>query len=98
MKWSDLVWQKHPFSSVLHARLSFGDEYELSVVQEINEKGLYEVAIFLDGNFVQLPGIHPESDDDLLDSVLRFQTREEVVGIVRKLESITGESPLNVYE
>ena len=98
MKWSDLMWQKHPFSSALHARLSFGDEYELSIVQEVNEKGLYEVAIFLDGNFVQLPGIHPDGGDEYLDDVLRYQTREEVVGIVRKLESITGKSPLNVYE
>ena len=97
MKWSDLMWQKHPFSSVLHARLSFDEKYELSIVQEINEPGLYEVAIFLDGDFVQLPGIHAESDD-YLDDVLRYQTREEVVGIVRKLESITGKSPLNVYE
>lgn len=97
MKWSDLIWQKRVSGSILFARLSFGDEYELSIVQEVNEKGLYEVAIFSDGNFVQLPGIHPESDD-LLDDVLRYQTREEVVDIVRKLESITGESPQNVYE
>ena len=98
MKWSDLVWQKHPLSSALHSRLAFDDDYELSIVTELNEKGLYEVAIFHDGEFVQLPGIHPEGDDDLLDDVLRFQTREEVVGIVRKLESITGKSPSNVYE
>ena len=97
MKWSDLIWQKSVSGSLLFARLSFGDDYELSIVQEVNERGLYEVAIFLDGYFVQLPGIHPESDE-LLDDVLRFQTREEVVGIVRKLESITGKSPLNVYE
>ena len=97
MKWSDLIWQKHMSGSLLFARLSFGDDYELSILQEVNEPGLYEVAIFLNGYFVQLPGIHPESDE-LLDDVLRFQTREEVVGIVRKLESITGKSPLNVYE
>ena len=97
MKWSDLIWQKRVSGSILFARLSFGDTYELSIVQELNEAGLYEVAIFQDGNFIQLPGIHPESDE-LLDDVLRFQTREEVVGIVRKLESITGESPQNVYE
>ena len=36
-------------------------------------------------------------DDEFIDDVLRFQTREEVVGVVRKLESITGEVPLNVY-
>ena len=97
MKWSDLIWQKRVSGSILFARLSFGDTYELSIVQELNEAGLYEVAIFQDGNFIQLPGIHPESDE-LLDDVLRFQTREEVVDIVRKLESITGESPQNVYE
>ena len=97
MKWSDLTWQKHSFSSAQHSRLSFGDEYELSIVQELNEPGLYELAIFQHGEFKQLPGIHPEGDEPL-DDVLRFQTQEEVVGIVRKLESITGESPKNVYE
>lgn len=96
MKWSDIMWEDHPFSSAKHSRLSFGDEYELSIVQELNEPGLYELAILQHGEFIQLPGIHPEGDE-LLDDVLRFQTQEEVVGIVRKLESITGKSPLNVY-
>ena len=96
MKWSDIQWRKHQYTSAQHSRLSFGDEYELSIVTELNEPGLYELAIFQHGEFIQLPGIHPEGDE-LLDDVLRFQTQEEVVGIVRKLESITGKSPLNVY-
>lgn len=96
MKWSDIMWEKHQFTSAQHSRLSFGDEYALSIVQELNEPGLFEIAIFKDDEFIQLPGIHPEGDE-LLDDVLRFQTQEEVVGIIRKLESITGKSPLNVY-
>ena len=38
MKWSDLIWQKRVSGSILFARLSFGDTYELSIVQELNEK------------------------------------------------------------
>jgi len=92
MKWSDIMWAKHPFSSAQCARLSIG-EYIVSIVTEINEPGLYEVAILNDSQFITLPGIHPQDDDD----VLRYQTKEEVVGIIRKIESITAKEPLNVY-
>lgn len=97
MKWSDIMWAEHPFSSSHCARLSSG-EYTVSIVTEINEPGLYEVAILNDNqNFVNLPGIHLISDDEPFDDVLRYQTKEEVIGIVRKIESITGKEPLNVY-
>ena len=98
MRWSDIMWQKHPYSASMMARLSFGT-YELSIVEERGETDLFECAIFELGEFVQLPGIHPEpTDTGWDDDVLRFQTREEVIGIVRKLESITGKAPLNVYD
>ena len=97
MKWSDLMWQD-TFAGAQQSRLSFGMRYELSIVTELNEPDLYECAIFSCDDFVKLPGIHPEGDDDLIDDVLRFQTRIEVIGIIRKLESITGEVPLNVYD
>ena len=96
MKWSDIHWSKHLYSDSKTARLAFAD-YELSIVEENGEPDLFECAIFRDGNFIQLPGIHPHPEEGVLwDDVLRFQTREEVIGIVRKLESITGKVPLNV--
>ena len=96
MKWSDIMWEKHPFSSAHCARLKSG-EYTVSIVTEINEPGLYEVAILNDDNhFVNLPGIHSVDEEDF-DNVLRYQTKEEVVGIIRKIESITTKEPLNVY-
>lgn len=95
MKWSDLMWQD-TFVGAQQARLSFGNEYELSIITELNEPDLFELAIFVGERFVKIFGIHPELDDDS-DDVLRFQTREEVIGVIRKLESITGEVPLNVY-
>lgn len=96
MKWSDIMWAEHPFSSAHCARLSSG-EYTISIVTEINEPGLYEVAILNDEHtFINLPGIH-SVDSDPFDDVLRYQTKEEVVGIIRKIESITGKEPLNVY-
>ena len=91
MKWSDIMWERHPFSSAKCARLSTGD-YIISIVTEINEPGLYEVAILNDSQFITLPGIHNDDDD-----VLRYQIKEEVVGIIRKIESITAKEPLNVY-
>ena len=96
MKWSDLMW-RDTFAGAQQSRLSFGTQYELSIVTELNEPDLYECAIFSGDDFAILPGIHPEGDDDFLDETLRFQTRIEVIGIIRKLESITGKSPLNVY-
>lgn len=97
MRWRDIMWETHPFSTTNFAKLNFG-VYELSIVEEINEPELYELAIISGEAFVQLPGIHPEvGEDEVWDDVLRFQTREEVIGIIRKLESITGKAPLNVY-
>ena len=96
MKWSDLQW-KATYAGAQQARLRFGNEYTLSIDTEINEPDLFELAILSGELFVTLPGIN-QSDDEIFDDVLRFQTREEVVGVIRKLESITGEQPKGVVE
>jgi len=94
MRWSDIRWQTHGvMQGRQHAHLSFG-MYTLSIVTEA-EADLFECAILNEaGNFITLPGIN-EPTDDWDDEVLRWQTREEVIGIVRKLESITGKEPQN---
>jgi len=61
-------------------------QYELSVILE-GRKTRYEVAIFKDGEFVQLPGIHPDyGRDDAGSDVIPYLLPEDVTGIMTKLE------------
>lgn len=64
------------------AKQSFG-KYDLSVIQE-PDKDSYEIAVFKDNNFVQLPGIH--TDDD----VIPYLDPADVECIMRKLQFIAG--------
>ena len=72
----------------VQAVLDFG-KYELSIVQnEIsygNRKGLYEIAVFSEGNQVELPGITSPGD-----SVKGFLTESDVDAILTKMYTITG--------
>jgi len=72
----------------VQAVLDFG-KYELSIVQnEIsygNRKGLYEIAVFSEGNQVELPGITSPGD-----SVKGFLTESDVDAILTKMHTITG--------
>lgn len=68
---------------IKRARATYG-AYELSVILE-EPKTLYEAAILLEGHFVQLPGIHQKEND-----IIPGLTPENVTGIMRKLQSITG--------
>lgn len=70
---------------IKRARATYG-AYELSVILE-EPKTLYEAAIFLEGHFIQLPGIHQKNND-----VIPYLTPENVTGIIRKLQSIAGMS------
>jgi len=91
MRWKDIIWKSHgSLPNRLHAQIVVG-VYRLSVITE-SEADLYECAIMSDvhGDFITLPGIMEEEDD-----VLRYQTQEEVVGLIRKLETIDGTPPKN---
>jgi len=65
------------------ARHRFGD-YELSVILESN-KTKYEAAVFQDGKFIQLPGIHPDYYEDFCDDVIPGLSPVEVDSIMKKL-------------
>ena len=78
----------------IQAILDFG-KYELSIVQNEssygNKQGLYEIAVFKDGDQHELPGITEEGD-----TVKGFLTEDDVDCIIKKLYSITGVEPKQI--
>ena len=53
------------------------------MVKETLKEGTYEIAIFKDDHFVQLPGINPDND------VIRYLSESAVTGVMVKLASVT---------
>ena len=49
---------------------------------------MYEIAVFKDNNQIELPGITREGD-----TVKGFLTKDEVVGIIKKMHLITAADP-----
>ena len=88
-RFEDLIFRGSP-EGIFRSNTVIGD-YTLSVIKE-PEKRLYEVAIFKDTDFVQLPGIHrtPTHDEDFVDDVIPYLTTEQVSGIMLKLHSMAG--------
>ena len=70
--------------------VNFGPDYKLSIVEEQNVKGKFELAVFYKEHMVEMPGI-----TDKGDSVTRFRTPEDVQCIMKKMYSITGKIPEN---
>jgi len=93
MKWDEIVWTKHDILPSKCARISCG-RYTISLIEEINCLGVYELAVFHQGNLCQIAGIHPMTDD-WGDDVLRFQTAEQCVAHITKIHLITGKEPEN---
>ena len=89
---ADIPFKETTMPKGIQALLSFGGEYELSIVKNEssygNAKDLYEIAVFKDNDQVELPGITQEGD-----TVKGFLTKDEVVGIIKKMHLITGADP-----
>ena len=89
---ADIPFKETTMPKGTQALLSFGGEYELSIIQNEasygNAQGLYEIAVFKDNDQIELPGITQEGD-----TVKGFLTKDEVVGIVKKMHLVTGEDP-----
>ena len=72
----------------VQAKVQFSG-FMLSIIQnEVSyggSKGLYEIAVFSDGDQVELPGITEKGD-----SVKGFLTESEVDAILTKMHTITG--------
>ena len=86
MQFTDLEFERA--HGCARARMQFG-KYQLSVIKE-DLKDWYEVAIFDDDMFVQLPGIHPNYFDDWCDDVIPGLDQTQVQAIMIKLELIRG--------
>jgi hypothetical protein len=76
--------------------LDYGDEYQLSIISGKGtyggDRGLYEIAIFKDGDFAALPGIINLDDDQ----VRGYLTESEVDAIMFKMFFVTGRKPEQV--
>ena len=70
--------------------VNFGSDYKLSIVDEVNQKDKFELAVFYKEHMVSMPGI-----TDPGDTVTRFKTASDVQMIMKKMYSITGEVPEN---
>ena len=86
MQFTDLKFERA--HGLVQAKVQFG-KYQLSVIKE-DLKDWYEVAIFDDDMFVQLPGIHPNYFDDWCDDVIPGLDQTQVQAIMIKLELIQG--------
>jgi len=68
----------------------FGSDYKLSIVDEVNQKDKFELAVFYKERMVEMPGITNPGD-----TVTRFRTASDVQMIMKKMYTITGEVPEN---
>jgi hypothetical protein len=89
---ADIPFKETTMPKGIQALLSFGGDYELSIVKNEssygNAKDLYEIAVFKDNDQVELPGITEDND-----TVKGFLSEDEVVSIVKKMHLITGADP-----
>jgi len=94
MKLKDFKMLETEMPKGVQAILNFG-EYELSIVQNEssygNKQGLYEIAVFKDGDQHELPGITAEGD-----TVKGFLTEEDVNMILKKMYLFTGNTPQQI--
>ena len=78
----------------VQAILDFGD-YELSIIQNDcsygGDRGLYEIAVFKNGDQHELPGVTAEGD-----TVKGFLTESDVDVILKKMYLITGQEPQQI--
>jgi hypothetical protein len=81
-----LEFKTVPQTGIKQAKAQFG-QYQLSVILE-PWKTLYEVAVFDDDRFVQLPGIHPDYYEEFSDDVIPGLDAADVSGIMHKLETL----------
>lgn len=95
MKLSDFEMMETTSPNGVQVILRFGDKYDLSIVQNEmsygNKQGLYEIAVFEDMNQVELPGITAEGD-----TVKGWLTESDVDSIIKKLYTVTMETPVQI--
>lgn len=95
MKFKDIKFKETNLPKGVQALMKFGDKYELSIIKNRssygNGMGLYEIAVFHNGDLHEMPGITEEGD-----SVKGFLSEENVVGIIKKMHLVSGADPVQV--
>jgi hypothetical protein len=90
------VFEETQSPNGVQAILAFGDDYELSIVKNDvsygGKYGQYEIALFKQGDFHHLPGITQEGSG----GVRGWLSEEQVTGIIKKLHSITMQTPKQI--
>ena len=94
MQLADFEMMETTMPKGVQAILNFGN-YELSIVKNEmsygNKSGLFEIAVFKDGDQVELPGITNQGN-----TVKGFLTESEVDAIILKMHTITNRIPRQI--
>lgn len=93
MQFSNLEFNKL-FDGV-QAVIGFGKTYELSIIKHSSsyggKQGLYEIAVFKDGDQAELPGITEDGD-----TIKGFLNESDVDAIIKKMQLVSGEDGVQV--
>jgi len=88
-----MVETKNP--NGVQAKVQFGPHYELSIVKSDfsygGSQGLYEIAVFLDQQMHELPGITQPGD-----TVKGFLTEDDVNDILSSMTQLTKREPQQI--
>ena len=94
MKLKDFELLETDVPKGVQAILQF-DNYELSIINnEVsygNKQGLFEIAVFKDGEQIELPGVTNPGD-----TVKGWLTNSDVDAIIYKMISLTGKQPRQI--
>lgn len=94
MKLKDFQLLETDVPKGVQAILEFSN-YELSIVKNEasygNKQGLYEIAVFKDGEQCELPGVTNSGD-----TVKGWLTEDEVDAIISKMYFLTGKQPRQI--
>jgi hypothetical protein len=96
MKFKQLQFVNTEMPDGIQAILEFGRDHELSIVKSDfsygGKSGLYEIAVYHQGNQVEMPGITEQGD-----TVRGFLSEDEVEGIIKKMHLATGADPVDGF-
>jgi len=94
MKLKDFQLLETKVPKGVQAVLQF-DNYELSIINNEasygNKQGLYEIAVFKDGEQIELPGVTNPGD-----TVKGWLTNSDVDAIISKMYFLTGTKPRQI--
>ena len=94
MKLKDFQLLETDVPKGVQAVLDFG-KYELSIINNEasygNKQGLYEIAVFKDGEQKEMPGITNEGD-----TVKGWLTESDIDAIISKMYFLTGTTPRQI--